>query len=1544
MQSKDTSLLENVSSNLKRRIKEKTQCTSLVEAFVAVAKKENKTTYPALSLASSLSTTTATAETALEWTNLFLQSSSLSNKSTSFPSPSEVAMAKSFLVNFITQSSFDDVVAPALGLKMRAHPESVLPLLEVILTCLLDSTTGIDGASQLLENATLLPSTMKHLKSSKPEMKWVAWRVLIILSKLNGGKNNVQSVTLVVEGVCDALATGTGATALNTSELRAGGYAALEGVAGYVMDVIGGEDGFSDSNDDDATKSIQKLADRALGVLVGCVVKDKNATAAATGVTPLASIDGRTPPVLIPKEVGYNATISWMFLSKRVLQTDKASGYDKALEYLAEPVTKYSLKDGEFRFRYGGLVVPPSSSYLGCTLTGSRVAPSSFSNGAKSETFLESLVVDLIEKKCIQKSLEGIVDAAVKKHSTSDAVAQVDGALATFLMVLYSQSKSSFSLSASVNKVVNAGATLKVGETSFLYSSSMLELAKSDVLVNYILHRTIALHCKVASTAEGDASGKSLVRVMENVPKNELPGSTSSISAATKALAVCVANPLCSSTQLSVAYSSAQSSLKTVVTYSPSTANASDALIFALFSHMNECSLKNEDARTTVNESHSYEPVDETFNKLPGDSRGKLSEDASHNCVRHAAKSLVATVTYSDAMWRALLLTHSGTSMRSNRKVRVALVSHMLDELKDAVVPFAEKSGGVDSMVDSFAQFIALYASSSKSADGKLAISLTMHDAALSLITTLGGIAGSFDSEFDDSEDEEKRPYSFAHTLCILVLPKYLIIHLTESMTSLESMTKEDIALFKSPIGVLYGGSGDGEKEGGSFAGSKAPAVEKKKAGRKKGGGFNAFEDEEWEKQVKKDLAKKKAQESTFVSSPGTTLSPQEKELLNQQTAKREEMSGVLRGSFPRSLATIRCLCESDIEVGNASLPVFGMIVIKAVVSTCAALSSLFELQNECFDTLSALAASVYEIEETHAPTLARALTVSFRSDSEHSEKDKELSVSALPSPCPSAACSIFEMEDYGDCLCGNSFGFLFPILRAALTGPRNIPGCDAALIVLERHCSMLAGDEVDAGIKSLRREMASTVLELLSHDRSQTFVNPTPYEALISCYATDEDTAGPALSASEIAPLLGECGALGNENNRVAAMETLASIGKQHPKLVKSNPLIENRIWLNCYASQERVKSAARKAWLVAHGNTTDDVDGTPLDPPSKMYAVPLLPLLSHDDKSIASAAAASLAYAMGMHSDSAEKNIVKLCNTYISSFPAPSEEDQPTAAKASPFPVQAPPMAKPVKKIIDTGLKKKPKKTSNVSASLAKITGGPAPKKTAAAKKLLAKANAPKERTLDQDALMGQFVTQSSTKKETGEADSDSKVAIRMGVVRAVSSLTDPSAKVKMDLPVLKILLGFLIAFGLGDGNEDVRNESRNAARDIVAYYGSSEDVISFFLPQFESVLTTGKADEKCIEPLSPDKVPKSIAASDYRKEGVVVSLGSIALHLNDDADADKIDDIIDMLLNALKTPVSSEEALHLSSGSRVSRCLLCSHFTLRCTFLMQVRGCPS
>ena len=285
--------------------------------------------------------------------------------------------------------------------------------------------------------------------------------------------------------------------------------------------------------------------------------------------------------------------------------------------------------------------------------------------------------------------------------------------------------------------------------------------------------------------------------------------------------------------------------------------------------------------------------------------------------------------------------------------------------------------------------------------------------------------------------------------------------------------------------------------------------------------------------------------------------------------------------------------------------------------------------------------------------------------------------------------------------------------------------------------------------------------------------------------------------------------------------MEALASIAEHHPKLVILNPLMNSRVWLNCYEEKKRIKTAARKAWLVAQGHGVDvDVESTPLDAPSKMYAVPLLPLLSHEDSSIASAAATSLSCAMGMNPETAEKNIVKLCNTFLASFPAPGNEDveQPKQASASPFPVQPPPVAKKAakKKVIDTGLPKKKKKTSAVSGSMAKITGAPAPRKSAATKKLLAKTVAPKkERTLDQGSLMDQFKVQSkeTVKKVAAEEDSESKVAARLGVLRAISALTDSSANVKLDLPLLKILIGFLMAYGLGDGNEGVRNASRNA-----------------------------------------------------------------------------------------------------------------------------------
>ncbi len=49
--------------------------------------------------------------------------------------------------------------------------------------------------------------------------------------------------------------------------------------------------------------------------------------------------------------------------------------------------------------------------------------------------------------------------------------------------------------------------------------------------------------------------------------------------------------------------------------------------------------------------------------------------------------------------------------------------------------------------------------------------------------------------------------------------------------------------------------------------------------------------------------------------------------------------------------------------------------------------------------------------------------------------------VPALLSLYVSAVVAVFEMDNIGDCLSGNSFGFLFPVLWAALMGPRNVLG-----------------------------------------------------------------------------------------------------------------------------------------------------------------------------------------------------------------------------------------------------------------------------------------------------------------------------------------------------------------------------------------------------------------------------------------------------------------------------------------------------------------------
>jgi hypothetical protein len=451
-----------------------------------------------------------------------------------------------------------------------------------------------------------------------------------------------------------------------------------------------------------------------------------------------------------------------------------------------------------------------------------------------------------------------------------------------------------------------------------------------------------------------------------------------------------------------------------------------------------------------------------------------------------------------------------------------------------------------------------------------------------------------YDAELTDPEEEESKACIFAWKLCVKQLPEKIASHLNSALVEAEKFTADDIRLYNSPEGELYTTAARNSKESES-------RVSKNKLS----------EEEEWERQVKLELAEKKQSKEDAVPS----LSPEDKSKIDEQTVKRNTIRQVLDFNLSRGLLSVQALCLSDIEIGNSVIPAVSSPVTLAAISIAEALT-MESKKSESFKTLCTQAECVFEIDEENSKDLATALIMCQVKGAKEDSKD-QLNIVAFPAQCDEAQIAISEMEDYGDTLSGNSFAFLFPILRAALTGQRTTVGCEGALKVLERHTELIY---VDGPVAAFRKDMGASVLELLSHDRSIAFKDPTPTETLVEIY-----TSGNKPTAAELAPLLSEAGALGTKNCRIAAMTTFAAIIETHPKLVKTNPVVENRILINCFAKDESIKSEACRAWKLAFGANDTDVE---LPAPSKIYAIALVPLLSHSDADIANAAAGFCAF----------------------------------------------------------------------------------------------------------------------------------------------------------------------------------------------------------------------------------------------------------------------------------------------------------------------------
>ena len=1058
---------------------------------------------------------------------------------------------------------------------------------------------------------------------------------------------------------------------------------------------------------------------------------------------------------------------------------------------------------------------------------------------------MENIVLDLWKEPKFVKGLEAMIEQANKKHASSSSIAPVDGLLAIYLNLVHDAVSPSSKLSPLMEKALSAG-SLGVGKTSFVYGKSVTNALPTNDVVGLILPQIISMFTKIASSS--------------NIKQSKMKATSSSV----RTLAHCTTHPVARGNKSPS--DAIESTIRTVLDYQP----IADALVEALFVCVNEQLVE------------------------PGSDSGVCVQTVRQIAVMLSTRSLSAS-----CMARALILMHAGTSQKTlddeeedEEGERSALVENTTNSLKAVVETCGNQR---DEFQATISQVVSAQAAHATYTDKEITISESIHLASLSLIVSFGNVACNFSPLSDDPEEDEMKPFVFAMDILTKGISLRLADDLVPITCQIEELSAKDIGIHKSPVGTLY-------VEEDTSGKSKIPVKDQGKSRR--------TEDEEWELQIRKELEKKRL----AASGKDTSISAEDKKLIQAQDERRSEIAALVEIKYHRLLTSIESLVGSDIEIGNSCLTTLSPAVLQLSILDCPSMNNVSAVKEKVFKTLTALAACVYEIEEEYAPMMATALTMSCKkpekAETKDSDKTSDLTrfqVYPFPTPCEPAANTIFEMDEFQEELSGSSFAFLFPVIRAVLMGPRTVPGCEGALRVLERHTVLLAGDDVDENVKPLRPEMVSSVIELLKYDRAKAFVDPDPYETLVACYSTDDNTSGPALSTAELAPLLDERGALGEKNCRVASMIALGSIAENHKKIVKNNPLIENRIWLNCFEENESIRLEARKTWNVVNGQ--DETDETLL-PPSAMYAIPLLPLLHSTDSSIATAAAKAYAFGMKAHPKTVNRNIKKLCNSYIDSCPQPESEGEKSTGssefempkKKATFPTPAPPKKKP---LVITGLKKK-----TVKKSALQVAGIGQPKKKVS-KKSKAMTSAmlkPKqERTLDHSSLVDQFKV--GPKKTPAEEDTSEMIAIRSGVLRVIAAI--PAAKMDIDNDTLKLLTSFLMAYGIADGNEGIKNTSRNALRDIIVAYGASDDAIAFLLPHLDDILKNGVADSSSLEDLPKTKISETTDASNRRKEGAVVALGSVALHLKGTENATKIDNSVDMLISSLKTPNDDVQA---------------------------------
>jgi hypothetical protein len=907
--------------------------------------------------------------------------------------------------------------------------------------------------------------------------------------------------------------------------------------------------------------------------------------------------------------------------------------------------------------------------------------------------------------------------------------------------------------------------------------------------------------------------------------------------------------------------------LSKIISYVPS---AIPSLVNALYTTVNNLSLYNTNLITTSNATRKnreeYLPIMEDGNTTPFQEKKYSLAN-----VRNSIKLFIELDNNKEDSYCAqmAILLHVGTTIAtsSTKRQRTASINYLGTVLEK--YPSIIQS-------DSINHILSFNTSQDVSKDIKNAV--------ISLISSLSIHTGD---NYDPDEDETS---SAEWNSCTTILPTLLANQLSSFTKQINTLSIDDIHMYRHDPATLY------------IADDAEPTNTTKSTKKTKS------EEEQWEEEIRKELEAKKQKDNDLQ------LSKEDIVLLEQQQKQRQTIKALFT-NFEFICSIISSLCNSHIMVGNACIPTLYTPIMESVMTLTNEKYQSIQLGKHALHCLSSLTSSIYELEDGWETKLVNTLLLIYQIDQESLEIKPLLP--PLPNDIPLLLQSIQDsyhapMDTYSK----QSFTLIYPLLQSMLIGPRSpFTYCEEIVLkILGDHVSvMMQDDKTCSG--QWRRDFASLLLEFLLHDRSTSY-HSTSIKILTDVYDMNDTD---KITPSEMVPLLNEIGLLSsNAKNRLASLQAVDKIlgSLQNPASVKNDTLVENRVWINCFSSDESVREEARNVWKTFRDNQPSNLK---LAAPSKLYAFPLFPLLSHSHAIIAKSAASAFSYGMCIHVDGMEGNVLKLCEKYIESFPVIDTASTPSIPKKPISASISSSKKKPSNSLSALKTKpKKPEKTSSLLAAGTKTTSS-SKKKSSKTKPVSASLLLPKkeERTIDEENMLS-LSTATSKKKNPEEEDTESKQRVRQGVLTTMLSLSSISTteNESIDIPVavLQIIIQFLMSYGLSDPNLPIRSFASDTARDLIASFGGQKQSLDFLVPFLESVLASGQVTQKDLV-FSMGKIDKSIEASDFRKEGVVTSLGSVALHLfSSDEYQSKIMDILSMLHKSLHTP--SEDVQHSSA----------------------------